>query len=378
MEAEPQEVRVLGVDRAKYYRSQYPYYKQPTEIGHFSQDDQRTVFMDRREARRCRLPQANECREVNWDLNNGFEEFQWRDEEKVGKEGINPILDWIMAEGKVLDRFKKDDTPPAKASALNTNFVMFRGMMTRILTAPYETKFSTPWRLSVCRFQNTIYLCDDKDFGTGRMHERTVDHEKMTYWGYSFESFLTSHIDPEVEKKSRPNNAAGFATVVRAQLASYTLLMAAEVDGELEGSHESPPSNYVELKTNRRFADARQEQSFHRHKLMRTWAQCYSVGVPTIVFGLRDDDGIVRSLRTYKTMEVHGICERFWKASVCLNFACDFFAWLDKHIAEADPLKVMYKVTFDAPFSGMTLERVDITEDKQAFLSRAFVESMAK
>ncbi len=38
-----------------------------------------------------------------------------------------------------------------------------------------------------------------------------------------------------------------------------------------------------------------------RYKLMKWWAQSFLVGVPKIVCGFRDDDGIVKSLQNFKT-----------------------------------------------------------------------------
>ena len=37
---------------------------------------------------------------------------------------------------------------------------------------------------------------------------------------------------------------------------------------------------------------------------MKWWAQSFLVGVPRIVCGFRDDEGIVRSLQTFRTSEI--------------------------------------------------------------------------
>jgi len=37
---------------------------------------------------------------------------------------------------------------------------------------------------------------------------------------------------------------------------------------------------------------------------MKFWAQSFLVGVPRIVVGFRDDEGIVNSLQTFKTTDI--------------------------------------------------------------------------
>ena len=41
-----------------------------------------------------------------------------------------------------------------------------------------------------------------------------------------------------------------------------------------------------------------------RYKLMKFWAQSFLVGVPRIVCGFRDDEGLVKSLQTFKTTDI--------------------------------------------------------------------------
>ncbi len=41
-----------------------------------------------------------------------------------------------------------------------------------------------------------------------------------------------------------------------------------------------------------------------RYKLLKWWAQSFLVGVPKIVCGFRDDDGIVKNLQNFKTVNL--------------------------------------------------------------------------
>ena len=44
--------------------------------------------------------------------------------------------------------------------------------------------------------------------------------------------------------------------------------------------------------------------NFARHKLLKFWAQSFLVGTPTIICGFRDDDGYVKSVQTFKTLDI--------------------------------------------------------------------------
>ena len=72
---------------------------------------------------------------------------------------------------------------------------------------------------------------------------------------------------------------------------------------------ESRPTNndqssYVELKTNRVLDHPRQEVNFEKHKLLRVWAQSYLLGIPRVIFGFRNDDGILKEVKEYSTQSI--------------------------------------------------------------------------
>ncbi|XP_065187689.1 decapping and exoribonuclease protein-like [Sycon ciliatum] len=332
----------------------------PVEIGCFSMDDKRAIFMNRREARRCvEIPDGG-LRSVEWDLNEGFADFQWRDEDNIKAEGIKPLLEWIMENKEVPD----------------TNFVFKRGVLKQVLTAPYNwnARYPKEWRVKVCRFRNVIYMCMDQQFPKWNgFSDLSPREQQATHWGFRFESYCTAPINPEAEQNSRPNNTAGFDTVVYTQLADHSFILSAEVDGELDRPGQSPPTNYVEMKTQRELYTPHHRETFHRQKLLETWAQCYCIGAPSLLVGFRNDDGIVHRVKNYKTADLPDMCSDYWSSSVCLNFAQDFFDWLWECIEETDPLQVQYEVTFQPPFSSMTLRRVKLDDKSAAILTPAFV-----
>ena len=91
-----------------------------------------------------------------------------------------------------------------------------------------------------------------------------------------------------------------------------------------QNSKEKSPQSYVELKTSRIILTDRNKASFRRlalssstvppslifrhsccrHKLMKWWAQSFLIGVPKLVCGFRNDDGIIKSLQSFRISDI--------------------------------------------------------------------------
>lgn len=75
-----------------------------------------------------------------------------------------------------------------RCSLLHTDFVTWRGHLTKLLTTPYETREG--WLLAVTRFRGTFYISEVETEAARREQEnRTERHEEMMYWGYKFEQY---------------------------------------------------------------------------------------------------------------------------------------------------------------------------------------------
>ena len=156
------------------------------------------------------------------------------------------------------------------------------------------------------------------------------------------------------------NNCEAFCSVVRARLNKHSLLFGAEVDCcSLKNGKVIPSESYVELKTSRIMDSPRLYRNFANFKLLKYWAQSYLAGVPTIVCGLRDDNGIVRKIETFDTLEIPKIARKDdakWNPSVCLNFCDEFLAWV-KSIVVEDDRHVVYSFIFEDPFQFVKVEK---------------------
>jgi len=66
----------------------------------------------------------------------------------------------------------------------------------------------------------------------------------------------------------------------------------------------------------------------YERKLLKFWAQSFLLGVPKIIVGFRDQNGICHSLEELDTASIPGkvlnVGRRSWDGNICINFAGAF------------------------------------------------------
>ena len=66
----------------------------------------------------------------------------------------------------------------------------------------------------------------------------------------------------------------------------------------------------------------------YERKLLKFWAQSFLLGVPKIIVGFRDQDGICHSLEELDTASIPGkvlnVGRRTWDGNTCINFTGAF------------------------------------------------------
>ena len=103
-----------------------------------------------------------------------------------------------------------------------------------------------------------------------------------------------------------------------------------------------------------------------RQKLLKTWAQSYLAGVPRIIFGFRDDQGILRGIETMTTESIldRSECKRHWNPDTCLLFAEELVKFLIANVQE-DDREVVYRLQKKG---GMITFRLEDPQDRNPFL----------
>ncbi|XP_046351572.2 decapping and exoribonuclease protein-like [Haliotis rufescens] len=330
--------------RDQLFNKAFPFFRIPEEYGYFSQDSRRQFRSDRSQIR-FYVPPANINR-VNYDLTHGWSNFIRKDEDK--KEYLDDLIKWVV-ENKMKFQIKttktKDadqDTQSQSITSLNTDFVCWRGLLTRLLCTQYESRDG--WIIAVTLFKGTYYLCEFETEEKKHQRDTTTERQdQICYGGWKFEQYLTSDVEGGSPDTSVPvNNNEGFCSVVRTRLNKHSLVFGGEVD--CVDPTLSSKNKYVELKTSREMDNPRQRENFHRYKLIKWWAQSFLVGIEKIICGFRDDDGIVHRLEEFPTLKIPDMVKGIrnpWNAAVCFNFLDKFLDFVKQTVTTDDP-RVVY------------------------------------
>ncbi|XP_029657264.1 decapping and exoribonuclease protein [Octopus sinensis] len=315
-----------------------PYLRQPKEIGCFSLDLDRKISCDKSQLRYYIEPETPD--DVCMNLREGYKDLIQKDESK--KDLLDDILRWISCHRSLFSlsipssKSSDSDKQHCRTSQekLNTDFISWRGCLTRLMCTPYENRDG--WLLAVTRFNDTFFLCEFNTEEKIELEANCTDRQReMCYWGVKFEQYLTS-----ATKESKPdttgivNNCEAFCSVVRTRLKSHSLVFAGEVDCICPQQKE-----YIELKTSREIYNKSQDDNFKRFKLIKWWGQSFLIGVPTIVCGFRDDDGIVHRLQKYHINMLPNLAKDLpnsWYPKVCINFLDQFLNFIKETVKDND------------------------------------------
>ncbi|XP_035828326.1 decapping and exoribonuclease protein isoform X2 [Aplysia californica] len=367
------------------FEKSFPYFREPGEIGTFSLDADRQFHNDKRQLKSYFPPKdPGHCR---FDLKHGYEIMIHKDESV--KEYLHTLLQWIMesrdrfvvkktpskgscSSGMTEDAVKTKSSDDLKFQSLSTDFVCWRGLLTKLLCVPYEKRDGL--MLAVIKFRGTYYMCEfETESKKLEKQQTTPRQEQMCAWGFKFEQYVVADKSSERPDTSKPvNTNEGFCTIVRSRLESHSLVFGAEVD--CEDPWRKQGNKYVELKTSRLIDTQRQHENFCRFKLIKWWAQSFLVGIPVVICGFRDDNGVVHCLQNYPVKEMPALTKdsirQPWKPNVCFNFLKDFLDFVKSNITE-DNERCAHVFRW-GPGKDMTYERRDNDEEFN-FLPQWFV-----
>ncbi|RWQ92819.1 RAI1 like PD-XK nuclease-domain-containing protein [Paecilomyces variotii] len=301
--------------------------RRPREIACFSYDDEHRFHLDDSSLRYYYPP------DLPADLSRGFDTFQQLDDS--GDEHLDALLETIMAHEK------------STGSKCEADVITWRGMMTKIMTAPFD--IMNGFEMNVTNFQGTIFIEENNAYKNEqkraqrnqRMPPGMPSQDMMSFWGYKFEtlSVLSKPWDPtpreEIEGRADQivNNKAQYCSVVRTGIGKAKMIIGGEVDAvwDCKPERKEDPINWVELKTSAEIRNDRDMLKYER-KLLKFWAQSFLLGVPKIIVGFRNQDGILQRLEELETHAIPGKVKRVgkgtWDGNICINFTAGFLEWL--------------------------------------------------
>ncbi|KAI9482365.1 RAI1 like PD-XK nuclease-domain-containing protein [Coemansia mojavensis] len=315
------------------YRRACPTYKEPHELLSFSYDNTRSIQMDDRELKYYYKP----CISPPPSLFTGFSEQVRRDHT------INEHIDGLTTALSHLH---------ARSLKVEADFVMYRGMLTRIFVTPFSLREA--WSMNATRIGKTVFIEDNVT--EDKLAERlgsSETHRRMMYSGYKFEALSVIDAPPESltpeqlqSKLSERLNTivdtnSEYCSVFRTKLGSHSIISGAEVDcTDRSKPAEFPNRFYRELKTSRILDSEKAHMSFNRFKLLKFWAQSFIAGIPVVTVGFRDDEGRLVQVRDFKTREMPRMVRdkpRMWEANVCMNFADQLLQFIKQHVVAEGP-----------------------------------------
>lgn len=274
------------------------------------------------------------------DLNVGFKT-------QIKKESDNEFMNILLASIKLNNLIGQSE------------FVSWRGLLTRICSSPYDVdnRFDDGLIVVVQKLNDVYYMHEFPTDSAIKKEGLQTEHQKlMQYWGMKFESYVTAKPaqQPKVDEPLNFNNE--FGSIVYTKLNSHSMMFGGEVDC----CHPNDTKKYIELKTTKQFEHARQESSFRRFKLIKWWLQSFLIGIDDILCGYRDDNGIIRHCEWYRIADIPHLLKKdpnYCKPSVCFAFLNMFLDFIKCNVqAELKP-----HVFIRQPKDNQFLMKVDET-----------------
>ncbi|KIV77244.1 hypothetical protein, variant 1 [Exophiala sideris] len=297
--------------------------RRPREITFFSYDEDHKYRQDA-SSLRYYYPPILPC-----DLNRGFETFRQLDDS--ADDHLDALLEAIIA--------YETET----GSKTNTDIITWRGMMTKIMVAPYSKL--DEWEMNATLFQDTLFIEENHDKKLSSRQEQSsaprgknaMSQDLMSFWGYKFETVSllpepwsnTSREYIESRENEIVSNYSQYCSIVRTGLGKIKMVIGGEVDAvmDVKPDDKSLPVNWVELKTTAAVINEREQIKFER-KLLKFWAQSFLLGVPKIIVGYRSPQGILERVEELDTQAIPDKVrlngKGLWDGQICINVASSF------------------------------------------------------
>lgn len=356
----------LRVQEAVRYDGTFHRDNPPTEIGCFSFDSDSKYCDDGHQLKYLSMPGV--LADLYMDLNKGFRNYIHVYEDTDNN--YSAILKWILYHQDTVEK-----KFPVASNGPKIDFVCFRGLLTAISSTIYEKR--EDWLFYATKFRSVIYLCDVKtDRKMEELKNATRKQILMTTWGFKFEQYMVSdarHLKPKTSVPVNENEK--YFAVMKRNLGHHRILCSAEVDGvDPKQERRHKPSSmlpYIELKTSRLITSDRQEANFRRFKLIKWYLQSYLAGIPRIICGFRDDDGIVRELESYNVADIPTRAKGAWSPAACLHFCSHVLDYVKQCVVKDDP-EVVYEFYWK-PGEDITCKEL---ESKHQFLPQWYTDAV--
>ncbi|KAL1575567.1 protein RAI1 [Candida albicans P57072] len=356
-------------------RSKTTALKQPRELFSYARDIDGKYVYDDPENSLSYYYLPDSTIDTGIDLQGGYSKFKKiPDEQNLAD--FNSLLKAII----------KHETSEGKK--ISSDIITFRGIMTKILSLPYN--LTDPIDLYVVPFDGQLFIKSDDELDMKRRKEQEVrmkqtnteeryDYMKRCeYVGYKFETIATipkpwsqvSRSQIENRNKKVVNNYEQYLSVIRTGIGNVKLVLAGEIDccwDYLPDEQNKKLNHYVELKTSRIIENNSQVVSFEQ-KLFKAWCQCFLMGVTKIIYGFRDNNLILKNVELFNTEEIpiliknnpltNAATEKKINCTNALKWYGAVVDWLNTTVDKKDEIK-SYRLKYDPVRKSFTLSETD-------------------
>lgn len=303
-----------------------PSYAVPKIVGYYSLDKKRNFHPDLSQLRYF----VRAGRNVNFNLNHGFEHFVDKAPNFERDEKVDHILKFIETHFERL-------ASPDEEKVLPYDFICLRGVLKRLMMAQFVND-----DFSVCAisFKGSIYMWTcEKD------EARYPDQKKFTHWGCQFKNYMFGKTPNGVSDFDIPANAnEEFCVMFLSRVNNASVLHGVKIDGvdsETIIEEENEALNgvkLVEVKTCKVLNKRRNTAKFYGKKALTWFTQGFLVGMEDIYLGFRDDRGIIQEVEKTPIKSLPGRAAGLWNKNDGLKFMDGFLQFVKKTVPkESDP-----------------------------------------
>jgi RAT1-interacting protein len=274
------------------------------------------------------------------DLNKGIEKFVPKRRDANGSK--SPGVEFLINEAFV-----------ARASLSSCDILTFRNNLNKVLGTVYDLKY--PWTVDATSLvvdgskngsdaetkKPTMFLdiVHDDELSSLRSGDPSIPY---IAWGYNFEAICTGA--PYADANSEYGMLVNFKLDGKRKNSKganpkFSVYLGAEIDAydpaELPSEHDvqsiPPISSLREIKTFTRPENDSHWWTTYNLRHPKWWLQSYLAGVPALVLGARDKQGIVHEIHTVKTSDLPRMswengCK--WSPQQALAFGADVLSWM--------------------------------------------------
>lgn len=353
-------------------RSKTTALKQPKELYSFSRDIDGEWQYDEEVLKKEALPYyylPDNSIDSQIDLGAGYSKFK-----KIPAEQNVADFGALL---KSIIQYEKNQQEKIKS----IDIITFRGILTKLLTLPYNLKDGFEFYIS--GYDGQLFMKNNDEFDFQKPTSKDEYAERCEYSGYKFETISTlpkpwsecSRSTIDKRSKKVVNNYEQYISVVSSGVGQTGILLAGEVDCVYDYIPENSKNisgHYVELKTSKVIEHNGQVVNFEK-KLFKTWAQSFLIGIRKIIYGFRDENLILRSVEVFKTDEIpilmkeNPINQTNPNKIVFINAIKWYGAvieWINNEIDHNDESK-SYKLSYDPGSRSLSLIEVDYETNKK-------------